>query len=128
MSVRPDYLLAGPNVNSGRCAQTTPGGGWEGDYLPRSGESATTAFRDPVRPRHLRARLGPQTPSTLRKPGPDWLLGMDRLPSRPDLVLLKGTEQGPGGKIHGIDKDARLHLVEVTFTTDFGGQGSFSTA
>ena len=39
--------------------------------------------------------------------------------SRPDLVLLEGTEQGPGGRTHGIDKDARLHLVEVTFTNDF---------
>ena len=50
---------------------------------------------------------------------PDWLLGMGRLPSRPDLVLLEGTEQGPGGQIHSINKDAWLHLVEVTFTTDF---------
>ena len=50
---------------------------------------------------------------------PDWLMSMDRLPSCPDLVLLEGTEQGPGGQIYGIDKDARLHLVEVTFTTDF---------
>ena len=47
---------------------------------------------------------------------PDWLLGMDRLLSRPDLVPL---EQGPGGRAHGIDKDAWLHLVVVTFTTDF---------
>ena len=44
---------------------------------------------------------------------------MDRLPSCPDLVLLEGTEQGPGGRIYGINKDARLHLVKVTFTTDF---------
>ena len=50
---------------------------------------------------------------------PGWLLGMDRLPSRPDFVLLEGKEQGPGGQIYGIDKDAWLHLVEVTFTTDF---------
>ena len=34
-------------------------------------------------------------------------------------MLLEGTEQGPGGRVHGIDKNARLHLVEVTFTTDF---------
>ena len=45
---------------------------------------------------------------------PDWLLSMDRLPSCPDLVLLEGTEQGPGVRISGIDKDARMHLVEVT--------------
>ena len=65
---------------------------------------------------------------------------MDRLPSCPDIVLLEGTEQSPGGRVYGIDKDARLHLLEVTFTTDFalvdrvasnhdrlcpGGQGSF---
>ena len=48
----------------------------------------------------------------------DWLLCMDRLPSRPDIVLLEGTEQGPSGQIYGIDKDAWLHLVEVTYTTD----------
>ena len=50
---------------------------------------------------------------------PEWLLSMDRLQSCPDLVLLEGTEQGPGGRIYGIDMDARLHLAEVTFTTDF---------
>ena len=44
---------------------------------------------------------------------PDWLLCMDRLPSRPHLVLLEGTEQGPGEQCYSIDKDARLHLVEA---------------
>ena len=47
---------------------------------------------------------------------PGCFLCTDRLPSRPDLVLLEGTEQGPGGRSHGINKDARLHLVEFTFT------------
>ena len=50
---------------------------------------------------------------------PNRLLDMDRLLSCPDLVLLEGTEQGPAGRNYGIDKDARLHLLEVTFTTDF---------
>ena len=49
----------------------------------------------------------------------EWLLCMDRLPFCPDLVLLEGKEQGLGGQAYGINKEARMHLVVVTFTTDF---------
>ena len=50
---------------------------------------------------------------------PTWMLQMPRIPSRPDILLLEDSEQAPGGHVPGISKLARLHLVEVTFTTDF---------
>ena len=50
---------------------------------------------------------------------PTWMLQMPRIPSRPDILLLEDSEQAPGGHVLGISKLARLHLVEVTFTTDF---------
>ena len=48
---------------------------------------------------------------------PDWLLCMDRLPSRPDLVLLEGTEQGPGRQIYGIENGLMSHTVYDTRLT-----------
>ena len=50
---------------------------------------------------------------------PAWMVSVDRLPSRPDIVLVEGTERGPGDQVYGVDKYSRLHLVEVTYTTDF---------
>ena len=50
---------------------------------------------------------------------PTWMLQMPRIPSRPDILLLEDSEQAPGGHVLGISKLARLHLVEVTCTTDF---------
>ena len=50
---------------------------------------------------------------------PAWMRQMPRIPSRPDILLLEDSEQAPGGHVLGIVKLARLHLVEVTFTTDF---------
>ena len=50
---------------------------------------------------------------------PKWMLQMPRIPSKPDILLLEDSEQAPGGQVLGICKLARLHLVEVTFTTDF---------
>ena len=34
-------------------------------------------------------------------------------------MLLEGTEPDPGRRDYGMDKDARLHLVRVTFKADF---------
>ena len=50
---------------------------------------------------------------------PKWMLQMPHIPSRPDTLLLEDSEQALGGHVLGISKLARLHLVEVTFTTDF---------
>ena len=41
------------------------------------------------------------------------------IPSKPDIVLLEDSEQAPGGQVLGIFKHARLHLVDVTFTSNF---------
>ena len=47
------------------------------------------------------------------------MLQMPRIPSRPDILLLENSEQAPGGHVLRTSKLVRLHLVEVTFTTDF---------
>ena len=49
---------------------------------------------------------------------PAWMMSVDWLPCRPDVVLVEGTERGPGDQVYGNDKDARLHLVEVTYIAD----------
>ena len=46
------------------------------------------------------------------------MLQLARLPSRPDIVLLEDSEQGPARGVLGVSKSSRLHLVEVTFTTE----------
>ena len=47
------------------------------------------------------------------------MLQMPCIPSRPDVLLLEDSRQAPGGHVLGISKLDRLHLLEVTCTTDF---------